>query len=266
MASPLHSKQVVADGIHTSISYEYANAAARTGATGFVAADVGKFARQTDNQSLWMLLDTVPTWKSFLSGFNYLVKNVAGAVDVTLTTADIGNDAIELTGAITANINVIVPTVLGQWTFDNKTTGAFTVTVKTAAGTGVVVNQDASYILYCDGVNIDPSVTIGVGAQPLLNNSAGLAAALSDETGSGLAVFNNSPTLITPNIGSATGSISGNAGSANALKSATTTIDVSAATAPASGQVLTATSGTTATWQTTNVAGAGNAYGWFIGG
>ena len=39
-------------------------------------------------------------------------------------------------------------------------------------------------------------------------------------------------------------------GITNALKSATTTIDVSSATAPSSGQVLTATSSTTATWQT----------------
>jgi len=37
--------------------------------------------------------------------------------------------------------------------------------------------------------------------QNTLTNSAGLAAALSDETGTGLAVFNNSPTLITPNLG-----------------------------------------------------------------
>lgn len=37
---------------------------------------------------------------------------------------------------------------------------------------------------------------------------------------------------------------------AKSLKSATTTVDVSAATAPTSGQVLTATSGTAATWQT----------------
>lgn len=37
---------------------------------------------------------------------------------------------------------------------------------------------------------------------------------------------------------------------AKALKSATTNVDVAAATAPSSGQVLTATSSTTATWQT----------------
>lgn len=39
-----------------------------------------------------------------------------------------------------------------------------------------------------------------------------------------------------------------------ALKSATTTVDVSAATAPSSGQVLTATSTTAATWQTPTAA------------
>lgn len=43
-------------------------------------------------------------------------------------------------------------------------------------------------------------------------------------------------------------------GYAEALKSATTTVSVSAATAPTTGQTLTATSGTTATWQTPAVA------------
>ena len=43
---------------------------------------------------------------------------------------------------------------------------------------------------------------------------------------------------------------------ANLLNSATTTVNVSAATAPTNGQVLTATSGTTATWQT--LSGGGN--------
>ena len=40
------------------------------------------------------------------------------------------------------------------------------------------------------------------------------------------------------------------AGPVDSLKSATTSVSVSAATAPATGQVLTATSGSTATWQT----------------
>jgi hypothetical protein len=41
--------------------------------------------------------------------------------------------------------------------------------------------------------------------QTLLTNSAGLLAALSDETGTGLAVFNTTPTLVTPVLGVASG-------------------------------------------------------------
>lgn len=53
-----------------------------------------------------------------------------------------------------------------------------------------------------------PTTLAGYGitnGQTTLVNSAGLAAALSDETGTGLAVFNTSPSLVTPNIGAATG-------------------------------------------------------------
>jgi hypothetical protein len=84
----------------------------------------------------------------------YLDKSVAGAIDVTLTAAESNYHIIDVGGAITANINVIVPSAAGQWTFKNTTTGAFTVTVKTAAGTGVTVPQAGSSILYSDGVNV----------------------------------------------------------------------------------------------------------------
>ena len=68
-----------------------------------------------------------------------------------------------------------------------------------------------------------------------------------------------SPTLTTPALGTpASGvmtNVTGTAASLTsgitlALKSATTTVDVSAATAPSAGQVLTATDSTHATWQT----------------
>jgi len=51
--------------------------------------------------------------------------------------------------------------------------------------------------------------------------------------------------------------VTGNSGTTNALISATTTVNVSSATAPTTGQVLTATSGTAATWQN---AGGGGAF------
>ena len=48
--------------------------------------------------------------------------------------------------------------------------------------------------------------------------------------------------------------VTGNSGTTDALNSATTVVDVSAATAPTTGQILTATSSTAATWQTPGAA------------
>lgn len=99
----------------------------------------------------------------------------------------------------------------------------------------------------------------GVGTFLATPSSANLAAAVTDETGSGALVFGTSPTLVTPALGTPasgvatnlTGTASGlTSGITNALKSASTTVDVSAATAPTANQVLTATDGTHATWQT----------------
>ena len=53
---------------------------------------------------------------------------------------------------------------------------------------------------YVKGVTSDIQTQINA-QEAELNNSAGLAAALSDETGTVLAVFSTSPTLVTPNLG-----------------------------------------------------------------
>lgn len=83
-----------------------------------------------------------------------LALSVAGSSDVTLTAAQSLNAIHEYTGAITANINVIVPTVNKLFFIYNNTSGAFTLTVKTSAGTGVAVAQGAKTILYSDGTNV----------------------------------------------------------------------------------------------------------------
>ena len=78
-------------------------------------------------------------------------------------------------------------------------------------------------------------------------------------TGTGSVVLATSPTLTTPSLGTPSALVGTNitgtaasltSGITNALKSASTTVDVSAATAPSTGQVLTATDSTHATWQT----------------
>ena len=62
MGRARHADQKVEDGIHIPYAFEYADATARQNASGLTSDDVGKFARQTDNDSVWMLTSTSPTW------------------------------------------------------------------------------------------------------------------------------------------------------------------------------------------------------------
>lgn len=89
-----------------------------------------------------------------------LVKSVAGGVNVTLTAVEAGNAILEFTGTITANIAVIVPTSpTRSWIIKNGTSGAFTLTVKTAAGSGVVCTQGRTEWVYSDGTNVNAAKT-----------------------------------------------------------------------------------------------------------
>ncbi len=66
---PFHSVQQPTDGIHVIHAFVYANAAARTGATGLVPADIGKAARQQDDDTWWLLIDDAPvTWQALIAG------------------------------------------------------------------------------------------------------------------------------------------------------------------------------------------------------
>lgn len=62
-----HALLSTAQGIHVPYAFIYANAAARTGATGFASTDVGKLCRQSDTNKLYILTSTTPTW-SILAG------------------------------------------------------------------------------------------------------------------------------------------------------------------------------------------------------
>lgn len=107
----------------------------------------------------------------------YLTKSVAGGSDVALTSIEQGNSVIELTGPITANINVTVDDDKDghQWIVKNSTTGAFTVTFKTDSGTGVAIDQSATAIVYHDGTNIDELVTLSAQGLALLDDATAAA-------------------------------------------------------------------------------------------
>lgn len=58
---------------------------------------------------------------------------------VTLTPAQYGKPLIVITGTLTANLNLVFPNIVGNWAIINSTTGNFTITAKTAAGSGVTL-------------------------------------------------------------------------------------------------------------------------------
>ncbi len=83
-----------------------------------------------------------------------MVKSVAGGVDVTLTADEVGYGMLVFTGTLTANMNVIVPNVYRQWVVHNRTSGAFSLTMKTAAGNGWAVTQGRQRMLVCNTVDV----------------------------------------------------------------------------------------------------------------
>lgn len=89
-----------------------------------------------------------------------LNKNVAGSSDVTLTTTEASNIILDFYGILTGSINVIVPTAVQIYFTGNNTTGSFDLTVKTLAGTGVIIPQGERIIVHCDGTNVVDSDTV----------------------------------------------------------------------------------------------------------
>lgn len=79
--------------------------------------------------------------------------------NLTLTNTDyVSNQArnavVNLTGAMTAARNVVVPTANKVYLIKNSTTGGFVITVKTSGGTGVEVAANTARWVYCDGTNV----------------------------------------------------------------------------------------------------------------
>lgn len=89
-----------------------------------------------------------------------LTKSVAGSSNVTLTAVEAGNAILQFTGVLTGNIAVIVPTSPTRaWIIKNATSGEFTLTVKTASGSGVVCVQGFNAQVFCDGTNVYDALT-----------------------------------------------------------------------------------------------------------
>lgn len=79
--------------------------------------------------------------------------------NITLSLLNAGFPQLLLTGALTANVQVIVPAWNYEYRVVNNCTGAFSVTVKTAAGTGVVVAAGQAVCLTAAPAGVSLSIT-----------------------------------------------------------------------------------------------------------
>lgn len=100
--------------------------------------------------------------QSALFAFDYVTVNVAGTGNYTLSGSELNRVAYNFTGALTGNRNVIVPNTIQQYWVTNNTTGAFTLTVKTASLSGQIVNASSSSILYSNGSQVVDADTGGI--------------------------------------------------------------------------------------------------------
>jgi microcystin-dependent protein len=108
------------------------------------------------------------TWGTILNGnvINLVDDSIAAyttitvsSVDVTLTQADGSADQarsafLDITGTLTGSVNVIIPALSKGYGVRNSTSGSFTVTMKTATGSGIAIPQGQVISVISDGVSV----------------------------------------------------------------------------------------------------------------
>ena len=104
----------------------------------------------------------VTTWFPLTAYDYYSVTGLTNS-NVTLTQLQGAKNVIALSGTLSGNVQIILPTRVGHWLIVNLTTGAFVITVKYSSGTGVTVPQggpNAPTPIWGNGTNIYYAVSV----------------------------------------------------------------------------------------------------------
>jgi len=125
-----------------------------------------------------------------------LTQGTSSATNISSTTAQ--HAILNVSGAMTAARNLIVPSSSRSYVVNNTTTGGFLLTVKGSATTGVtLVNNEKAIVSWngTDYVKISSSVVSNLtGTLPVANGGTGV----TTSTGTGNTVLSTSPSLTTP--------------------------------------------------------------------
>lgn len=160
-------------------------------ATAIGGYDKGALLLRSDNTGYWF--NTVAANSTnpdtggagWVPAYNYGLAAITGLTNanVTLTQDQYSKSVVTLAGTLTGNVNIIFPAFVQNWTVANNTTGAFTVTAKTASGTGVALVQGANTGIWGDGTNIySINANSGISASNLQDQTGNYAAASGTNT------------------------------------------------------------------------------------
>lgn len=167
--SVLGSPYLLEGKIHIdfSITWSYGNAAERTTATEFTSGDVGKYALQKDNNSVWILTAVTPTWTQ-VTELTSEVRSVESAVysdlgdEITLAAAASGGPTAAASGATLSGGS---PTV--------QSSATVTISGSLAAGSSITVTIDGIDCVL-NLVNGESSSVIGHRMACVINAEPGL--------------------------------------------------------------------------------------------
>lgn len=110
---------------------------------------------------------TIGRGRSLQFNFTLLSKSITGGT-VTLTPTEAANVVQKYTGVLTSNANIVLPSVVQVYYVSNATSGAFSVTFKTAGvGSTVTVPTGQNAVLFCDGLNVVNASTTVAGIASL---------------------------------------------------------------------------------------------------
>lgn len=114
---------------------------------------------QTTNTNLGTLLEQAITGVQTItmSDANYTLTNLNGATD------EARNAVLVVTGTNNAQRDLIPPVVKKLYTVVNNTTGGYAIRVIGSSGTGVVVPNGVTALVYCDGTNFVNGLSGSIG-------------------------------------------------------------------------------------------------------
>lgn len=116
-----------------------------------------------DNNNTWgtVLNTLIDLIDAAIAGMS-TINTTGGTTTLTASNnaADQARNAIlKITGALVSNVTIEVPASTKKYTVWNATTNAFSVTVKTPAGSGIAVTQGKVMDLFCDGTDVKVAQT-----------------------------------------------------------------------------------------------------------